>query len=145
MTKNQQLGQWRALMLALGSMLTTCSALCDPYKVDWTVAQPQAGVSFKVVRWEGEVPVTLATTSRTSVTLELKAGDRISVIATSEHFPDAPPSTPLTIPAPPEQPRLIAVPIQISTDLKTWKSTLILIPENMTNNGSLPQRLFIKP
>ena len=121
--------------------LSACAALAASVRVSWAMAQPQVGVNYRVCRVVGSSMTTLGTTSGASLVINANSGDQISVVAFNE-LGEASPSVPITLAAP--SGRIYAVTIQASTDTKTWQNVTILLPEEMTANGQLGPRLFIR-
>ena len=116
-------------------------ASAGQWRISWAMAQAQAGVNYRVCRVVGSSMTTLGTTSGASLVITANSGDQISVVAFNE-LGEATPSVPITLPAP--SGRIYAVTIQASTDATTWQNVTILLPEEMTDNGQLGPRLFIR-
>lgn len=123
-------------------VLASCTALAFPVRVSWEIAPAQVGVSYRVVRLlDGAAAMPLGETAGASLVVDARAGDKLAVIAFNAEFGEADPSEPVTV----SGGRLIAVPMEASTDTKEWREVLVLLPEEMTENGNAPKRLFTRP
>lgn len=125
---------WRVLIIGVliaGIVLYVLAhgAMGASRRISWPVTPPQVGVSFRVVKLvDGSAPVTLGQTNGNSLVVEASPGDRISIIATSPYFDDAPASDPIEIPAEPNSdPPMVKVRVyQLSDDLKTRREIATL-------------------
>jgi len=121
----------------LAILVLTCAAHADRWRVSW---EAQPGAQFRVCRVVGESYQPLGETSTTHLVIEANLGDQISIIAFNE-LGTALPSVPITL----TEPTPVTLPIQVSTDLKVWKTATITLPAGMAVEGKLPPKLFIKP
>lgn len=118
--------------------LSAITALAAPVRIMWPVEPAQVNVGFRVVKWSGATPITLGETTETSLTVDVKPGDLVSVIAFSPYFEDALPSPPYEIPPFPEKPKMVKVHLYRVTDLKRREIlATYYLPKEVADNVQL--------